>query len=109
MDKIIKAKWVEALRSGEYKQGKGVLRGSDMTKPTYCCLGVLCDVYKRHTGRGKWKTDQVLTSNGSYTLGYIPFELQGSAQSSYLPSSLASDARLVELDPVLNLGETKLF
>lgn len=37
MDKQIKAKWVKALRSGKYKQGRQKLaRGG-----RYCCLGVL--------------------------------------------------------------------
>lgn len=30
--------WLEALRSGEYKQGKNRLHGND----GYCCLGVIC-------------------------------------------------------------------
>lgn len=33
-------KWVEALRSGEYAQGRMALR----THSSYCCLGVLCDI-----------------------------------------------------------------
>lgn len=41
MDPEVKKKWLEALRSGKYKQGKGKLKRSD----TYCCLGVLCDLY----------------------------------------------------------------
>jgi hypothetical protein len=38
MDPDIKAKWLEALRSGKYQQAREKLydRGS------YCCLGVLC-------------------------------------------------------------------
>jgi len=37
----LKAKWVAALRSGEFKQGQGVLwDGIDR----FCCLGVLCKV-----------------------------------------------------------------
>lgn len=32
--------WVQALRSGEYKQGNGYLHYGD----TYCCLGVACDL-----------------------------------------------------------------
>lgn len=36
----MKAKWVEALRSGKYKQGKGNLE-VDTVVPSYCCLGVL--------------------------------------------------------------------
>lgn len=34
-------RWVAALRSGDYEQGKSQLRN---IKNEYCCLGVLCDV-----------------------------------------------------------------
>jgi hypothetical protein len=43
MKKEIAEKWVQALRSGGYKQTKEVLRNSD----GFCCLGVLCDLYKK--------------------------------------------------------------
>jgi hypothetical protein len=42
--------WVEALRSDEYKQGKGRLRQDD----EFCCLGVACDVFRKATGEGEW-------------------------------------------------------
>lgn len=42
-------KWVAALRSGEFKQGRGSLRVDD----AYCCLGVACEVYRRDVG-GSW-------------------------------------------------------
>ncbi len=38
--------WIEALRSGQYNQGKGYLKKifkSDLYAQ-YCCLGVLCDL-----------------------------------------------------------------
>jgi hypothetical protein len=38
-------KWVQALRSGKYRQGSGTLRRwVDGTETAYCCLGVACDV-----------------------------------------------------------------
>lgn len=40
MDAQLKAKWVEALRSGKYRQGRSTLKHSG----SFCCLGVLCDV-----------------------------------------------------------------
>ncbi len=40
--------WVAALRSGEYKQGKGCLRDED---DCYCVLGVPCELYHRATGK----------------------------------------------------------
>jgi hypothetical protein len=38
--KKIADKWVAALRSGKYEQGKGYLKRENK----YCCLGVLCDL-----------------------------------------------------------------
>jgi len=48
MDPDIKAQWVAALRSGEYKQGEkalAILDGDD--GPKYCCLGVLCELAEK--------------------------------------------------------------
>ena len=41
----IKKIWLEALRSGNYKQGKGVLNCNGK----FCCLGVLADLYSEQT------------------------------------------------------------
>lgn len=51
MKKEVAEKWIEALTSGKYKQGKGQLRNSN---DEYCCLGVLCDLYRKETGDGEW-------------------------------------------------------
>lgn len=40
MDKELKEKWVKALRSGEYEQGKYFFEYHG----SYCCLGVLCKI-----------------------------------------------------------------
>ena len=69
----IKKLWIDALRSGEYKQGRHSLIKYDMntipneeTAPDstpneeqlkaakYCCLGVLCDVYRKELGKNLW-------------------------------------------------------
>lgn len=39
--------WVEALRSGDYKQGLGMLSNLDEKDIRHCCLGVACEVYNR--------------------------------------------------------------
>jgi hypothetical protein len=36
--------WLVALQSGEYKQGQKFLRP---THDTFCCLGVVCDLYDK--------------------------------------------------------------
>ena len=43
-------KWIAALRSGEFKQGRGQLLTN---YGGYCCLGVACEVYRRENG-GEW-------------------------------------------------------
>lgn len=41
----VKKLWLEALRSGNYTQGKNWLCKIDENgNKTYCCLGVLCDL-----------------------------------------------------------------
>lgn len=54
MNPEIKAEWVAALRSGEYKQGKRYLRSVD---EEFCCLGVLCDLYAKDQGVDDWSID----------------------------------------------------
>lgn len=45
MNPEIKDRWVAALRSGKYKQGRKALsKISDTGETTYCCLGVLCEL-----------------------------------------------------------------
>lgn len=39
-------KWVEALRSGKYKQTTDELQDGN----GHCCLGVACEVYEKETG-----------------------------------------------------------
>ena len=47
MEQELKKKWIEALRSGEFKQCRRVLRkqveneGDEPAEVSYCCLGVL--------------------------------------------------------------------
>lgn len=48
----IKKMWVEALRSGEYRQGRFFLNG----RQGFCCYGVLCDLHAKTNG-GKWEED----------------------------------------------------
>lgn len=57
-----RARWVAALRGGEYKQGTDTLY--DVSTQQYCCLGVLCDVYEKETGVILPKT-----SSGYYNVG----------------------------------------
>lgn len=43
-------RWIQALRSGGYKQADGVLRNGDK----FCCLGVACDLYAQDHPDAHW-------------------------------------------------------
>jgi hypothetical protein len=54
----LKATWIEALRSGKYKQGREYLYRSN---GEFCCLGVLCDVLDPTDWRKSEVTDTAFT------------------------------------------------
>lgn len=76
MNPDIKKLWVDALRSGKYKQGRHALRSS---ADNFCCLGVLCDIYGAEKGV-EWKRE-VCPVDGPecYTMlrrdGLLPFDV----------------------------------
>ena len=84
--------WIEALRSGDYKQTTGRLRDEN----EYCCLGVACDI----SGIGRWKSYRgriwEYTANEEYLwteTSYLPVAVQqyfgmDTAEGSYLSSDL---------------------
>ncbi len=47
-------RWIPALRSGRYRQGKRNLRNPN---DTYCCLGVACDLMVTDGILTEWKKD----------------------------------------------------
>lgn len=72
-------KWVVALRSGEYEQGRGQLLDEHNRM---CCLGVACAVYMDETGRGKWTDPNddgfmyFMTEHGGRNAISLPFEVR---------------------------------
>jgi len=84
MEASLKAKWIEALRSGKYKQGRFKLRTRD---DCYCCLGVLCDV----SNISEWEV------NGS------SYSYDGAL--SFLPPSLWSQLTPEERDYLMQMND----
>src|SRR6267378_4402002 len=90
MNPDIKAKWIAALESGEYIHGHGVLRSLDNK---YCCLGVLCDLYHKETGKGVWIDESHKLNRDIYTRHIIPrysFEVESTKSDVYLPDAVRS-------------------
>lgn len=77
MNRRVKKKWLKALRSGEYKQGKGFLRrkNPNTCEWEHCIVGVLCDV-----SGIKWKlynkNVSCITSSGTYDVSYLLPEMR---------------------------------
>jgi hypothetical protein len=80
VDQRIKREWIDALLSREYKQGKCCLRRSD---DTYCCLGVLCDLFVKER-----EIEWIISGTGDY------YYLHDT--SAYLPTSVMDWAGLDE-------------
>jgi hypothetical protein len=83
MKPAILKKWVRALRSGKYKQGKEQLKIVNGI-PRYCCLGVLCYLHAKATGK-LW---------GSEVEPYL-------SETGILPRKVMHWAGLTSNDPVL--------
>ena len=86
MNKEVKALWLDALRSGDYVQGKYALRTEDNT---FCCLGVLCDLaVKAGIQEDGTLTDSRQTLHEGVTYQYDDVEGQGVA-NNMLPVKVA--------------------
>lgn len=68
MKEEIKEKWVTALTSGEYAQGQRALN----TNNTFCCLGVLCDLYAKAHGM-EWTPNEDFPDRFALEFPDIPF------------------------------------
>lgn len=61
----LKARWIAALLSGKYTQGKNQLRNPMGPHTTHCCLGVLCEL----VDPDGWNGDSMYQGAG-HKLGY---------------------------------------
>ena len=93
MNKKIRTRWTAALRSSDFKQGIGQLRTGD----NYCCLGVLCDLYRRDSTTPK----DARWNNGIFYPGddIVP-------EAGLLPDAVMKWAGLLSLDPNLGAAES---
>lgn len=88
MNQTVKQLWIDALRSGDYEQGKGTLTyiGGD-GKELDCCLGVLCKV--AIANGVKVKVDKDLD------------RLRYDDVTAYIPDSVMEWADMADGDPEL--------
>jgi hypothetical protein len=85
MNRTIKKKWINALRSGRFKQGNGCLRSGE----GHCCLGVLCEI----TGNGK---NRDMTN--SYPVDSDPLGANESTVGNFMGLSVKTQFTLARLN-----------
>jgi len=90
----VKKAWVEALRSGEYKQCTGQLRRGD----SYCCLGVLCNLYEESHQDCNWSEESDWSEEGD-CFYFVLYEEDADPAMSYLPEKVVEWAGLDSSDP----------
>lgn len=85
LNKTFKARWLKALRSGDYKQGETQLVSKDMS---YCCLGVAGSLCGLTT---KALQESVSPVNGASTDGiYLSAKIAGKiGLTAYMQEKLA--------------------
>jgi hypothetical protein len=86
METRLKEAWISALRSGEYKQGKGTLRTAE---GKYCCLGVLGEILE--------KTDEASFTLAENAACYVIRDSVGSGSTTQLPNTLLEKIGLHDL------------
>lgn len=102
MNPEIKRQWLEALRSGEYKQGQQALKKKTAKgELQYCCLGVLCELHRKATKKFQWQ--EIVNYEPSVYLynafkAFLPREVNHWAglHRSYLTDNLAAETILAE-------------
>jgi hypothetical protein len=77
-------KLIDALRSGEYAQGKMALR---TTQNEFCCMGVACDIYQKEVGDLDVKVESEAYTYDDLN-GYMPLKVaewyMGKIDSNYI-------------------------
>lgn len=94
MNTEIKKMWVDALRSGNYAQGKGCLHNAE--DGTFCCLGVLCCIAESH--------DVTTIGSAEHSVGDANIMYAYGGSKYALPYEVSKWAGLTTDDPILLIG-----
>lgn len=96
MNPEVKEKWLIALTSGEYQKGKLALKVTfEESGTNWCCLGVLCDLYIKETGKGSWKKEvgrrDTFISDDSMKVSFPPQDVMEWAGIDSVSGSFLTD------------------
>ena len=88
--------WLEALRSGKYKQATGALRHLTKDEEKFCCLGVACEI----SGLDDWIDDCYLGEDS-----HLPFEVVSWLGMISCDGSILDENNAVEKSSLVQLND----
>lgn len=97
MNQEIKAQWIAALRSGDYKQGWKCLARKTDKGTEYCCLGVLCDLAVK---AGVIQAGTLPNNLPAGAAGHTEYEFGTLKNSMTLPEEVSDWAGLESSNPL---------
>lgn len=109
MNQEIKKLWVNALRSGNYRQGKYMLH--NISENAYCCLGVLCDIALKNIQiktvivESKKSPDKYMVFGDNQNKQFLPQEIVLWAGIKDNPEMLITDAYFDRLVAITDLND----
>jgi hypothetical protein len=83
MNEQVKEMWIDALESGDYRQGQGYLKYYDKTshRTRHCCLGVLCDLYSKNVAPLEEKIRFTNDERVTKSIAQKPYDLPNIVQN----------------------------
>lgn len=103
MDPEVKAKWVAALRSGDYKQGEGALKDIEGCN---CCLGVLAEINGVESRFYDEENDCWVTHDDNHLI----YDFEGDERSTEVPVGYCGlKSSVIDTLIVMNDTENKTF
>ena len=104
MKQSIAKKWIAALESGRYRKGQNVLRKKKTD--TYCCLGVLCELYRQEYPK---KSEWINSKETEGALAFVNKENTSDHDDSVLPIFVQNWAGIASTTGMLFGAETTGF
>lgn len=104
MNQEIKVKWLEALRSGQYKQTKHRLKD----EKGFCCLGVLCDIYSQEN-KTPWEKNDGAQEAILNNTKILPITIMQWAELTNTDPCLRYDPEQADTCALSHMNDTKIY
>jgi len=100
----VKEKWVSALRSGQYGQTTRILKTINGDKASFCCLGVLCNLFIEENPDYAWNDSYGQRDDSKTYSSFVKKSEGGSLADASLPVQVCEWAGIATNNPVIGHG-----